>query len=234
MALSRPVPAEAFEQQLRDLLLFDGVSNEGVKRLCELGRCHDYPRGNVLHYKGDQGAMLSLVLCGAVNLVLSSADGRDVVVDVARPGHMVGLLGYMDDGPQPTDAITSGETRLVRFHRDRFLAWTKDHPGVEERIRHSVADALRRAYDKIGEHALMSAKERLLITLLQIADHEGREDRHTDEVVFTRPTHEELASRIGSRREVVSRLLRDLLESDLLNADGKVIRVPASALVFKP
>ena len=52
-------------------------------------------------------------------------------------------------------------------------------------------------------------------------------------IVFTRPTHQELAERIGSSREVISRILKELLESDFLGAEGRVIRVSESALVLK-
>ena len=53
------------------------------------------------------------------------------------------------------------------------------------------------------------------------------------EIVFLRPTHRELANRIGSSREVVTRLLKELLDSDLLESEGRVIRVSESALVLR-
>ena len=85
---------------------------------------------------------------------------------------------------------------------------------------------------RIGEHALLSVKERLLYALLEIAEREGERHPEGDGIVFTRPTHQELADRIGSSREVVSRMLKELLDSDLLQAEGKVIRVTESALVL--
>ena len=59
----------------------------------------------------------------------------------------------------------------------------------------------------------MSVKERLLATLLEIAEREGQHESGREVIVFTRPTHQELADRIGSSREVVSRILKELLES---------------------
>jgi CRP-like cAMP-binding protein len=91
---------------------------------------------------------------------------------------------------------------------------------------------VRQAYQKIGEHALLSVKERLLYTLLEIAEQEGELGPEGD-WIFTRPTHQELADRIGSSREVVSRVLKELLESELLEAEGKIIRVSESALILR-
>jgi CRP-like cAMP-binding protein len=86
----------------------------------------------------------------------------------------------------------------------------------------------------IGAHALMSTKDRLLDTLLEIAGAEGETDPGDDSVSFTRPTHLELANRIGTSREVVSRLLAELRDSEVLQPEeGRVIRVPLSALVLR-
>ena len=60
---------------------------------------------------------------------------------------------------------------------------------------------------------LLSVKERLLATLLEIAEREGQHESGREVIVFTRPTHQELADRIGSSREVVTRILKELLES---------------------
>jgi CRP-like cAMP-binding protein len=104
---------------------------------------------------------------------------------------------------------------------------------VQKVIMAEFGRRIRDAYQKIGEHALMGVKERLLMALLDIADREGESEPEGAMIVFTRPTHQELANRIGSSREVVSRLLKDLLDSDLLHAEGRVIRVSESALVLR-
>ena len=71
------------------------------------------------------------------------------------------------------------------------------------------------------------------MALLDIAEREGQPEPESAAIVFTRPTHQELANRVGSSREVVSRLLKELLESDLLQAEGRIIRVSESALVLR-
>ena len=107
------------------------------------------------------------------------------------------------------------------------------HPAAQGGLAQELAGRVRQAHQRIGEHALLSVKERLLYALLEIAESEGTPHPEGNGIVFTRPTHQELADRIGSSREVVSRMLKELLDSDLLQAEGKVIRVSESALVLR-
>ncbi len=232
MALSRAVKQEEFLDVVADFGLFEGVDGEALERLGAIARCHDYPQGNVLYYRGDAHADVALVISGKVKIVLTSDDGREVIIDIVGAGHLLGLVAALDGGGQPSHAITATDARLAKIRSREFMNWVRGEEAVWERLIAEVGLSVRHAYQQIGAHALLSAKERLLLTLIEIAEREGRPDAGAEQIVFTRPTHEELARRIGSSREVVTRLLSDLLASDLLWGEGRVLRVPASALVL--
>jgi CRP-like cAMP-binding protein len=207
------------------------VTDQGLKELAAITRCHDYPKNNILFYQGDPPDAAHLVVSGRVKMTLMNEEGREVVLTIVRPGGLLGLIAAADQGPQPANAITVAPSRIASFFTDEFVAWLEKHGLLRQVLMHELGLRLREAYHKIGEHALMAVKERLLYALLDIADREGEPDGEV--VVFTRPTHQELANRIGSSREVVSRVLKELLESDLLQAEGRVIRVPESALILR-
>jgi CRP-like cAMP-binding protein len=166
---------------------------------------------------------------GSVKITLMNEEGKEVVRTLVRPGGVFGLIAGLDGEPQPANAITEEPSRIAAFSVDAFIGWLKRHDLLHQVVLRELGRRVREAYHKIGEHALMGVKERLLFALLDIAEREPG----SEAVVFTRPTHQELANRIGSSREVVSRVLKELLESELLQAEGKVIRVPISALVVR-
>jgi CRP-like cAMP-binding protein len=123
---------------------------------------------------------------------------------------------------------------MARFNGEAFLGWTRRSSGAQYALMRELTRRVRELNEKIGAHALMSTRDRLLDTLLDIADAEGESEPGDESVIFTRPTHQELANRIGTSREVVSRLLAELMDEDVLEADeGRVIRVPLSALVVR-
>ncbi|GEM_PF-3067665 len=233
MAMTGRVLHEELIEELRGLESLASLKGEGLEQLCRLGRCHDYPKGNVIHYRGDVDNAVYMIVRGKVKVVMTSDDGRDVAIDLLRCGDVFGLVAAVNGGGHPAHAITATEARLVKFRSAAFLDWVDDQGLFRDLVWRQLANRVRQAYQRIGEQALMGVKERLLVTLLEIAEHEGRPAAEGKEVIFTRPTHRELAQRIGSSREVVTRVLKELLESDLLDADGRVIRVPMSALVFR-
>lgn len=233
MAIASRVELAEVRAEIEALEAFQNMGEDGLDSLCRMARCHDYPRGNILHYKGDTDDAIYMVIRGKVKVVLTSEEGREVVIDLLRSGDLLGLVAAVNRSPHPAHAITATESRLAKFKREPFLAWVESQGLVVDLVWQQLAQRVRHAYARIGEHVLLDVKARLMLTLLEIAEHEGHPASEGDEIVFTRPTHRELAERIGSSREVVTRLLSELLESDLLNAEGRVIRVPYSALILR-
>lgn len=213
--------------------ILQGVGEEALCELAGLALCHDYPKNNILLYEGDPAGAVFLVLDGQVKITLNNEEGKEVLVTMVRPGGFVGLISALDDGAQPATAITALSSRLAKFAGDSLIAWMEREKVTHRALLRDLGERVRQAYHKIGEHALLGVKERLLYTLLEIAEREGKPEPGSEAIVFTRPTHLELAQRIGSSREVVSRLLKELLEGELLHAEGKVLRVPESALVLR-
>src|SRR5919106_5247127 len=217
MPMNRKAQREQFDDAARRCGLF-ATDDAALEELAGIAMCHDYPKNNVLLYAGDPARAVFLVMSGAVKVSLMNEEAKEVVIGIERTGGLVGLVPLIDGGGQPANAVTIAPSRLGRFNGTELLSWVEARPEVASALRRGLASAVRQAYQKIGEHALLSVKERLLYTLLEIAEQEG-ELGPEGAWIFTRPTHQELADRIGSSREVVSRLLKELLESELLEAE---------------
>lgn len=232
MALRSKRQLDDLADTFREFAFFEGVGDAELQQLVALALCHDYPKNNILSYRGDPAAAVFLVVSGRVKIILTNDEGREVIVSLLGPGGMFGLTSALDDGDQLAGAVTIEPAEIAKFNGKAFIRWTGSSPGARAALVRELNRRVRELNQKIGSHALLSAKDRLLFTLMEIADAEGEPEPGGTEIAFTRPTHQELAQRIGSSREVVSRLLAELLDSELLEADeGRVIRVPLSALI---
>jgi len=213
---------------------FKGVRKSDVEALAALALCHDYPKNNILSYRGDPAGSIFLVLAGRMKVILTNDEGREVILSILAPGGLFGITAAFDDGVQPAQAVTLERSKIARFNAGSFVRWTEASAGARGALVRELTRQVRELTHKIGEHALMSTRDRLLSTLLEIADEEGEPEPGGTQVAFKRPTHRELANRIGTSREVVSRLLAELRDTDAFEADeGRVIRVPMSALVLR-
>ncbi len=234
MALSSKRQPDDLADTFSKFALFEGVGAEELQALAALALCHDYPKNNILSYRGDPAAAVFLVVSGRVKVILTNEEGREVIVSLLGAGGVFGLTSALDGGDQLANAVTIERSTIAKFSGKAFIRWTGSSPEAQAVLIRELTSRIRDLSQKIGAHALLSAKDRLLYTLLEIADAEGQQEPGGTEITFTRPTHQELAHRIGSSREVVSRLLAELRDSELLEADaGRVIRVPLSALVLR-
>lgn len=234
MALRSRRRPEDLADTFKQFPFFEDVGDAELQTLAGMALCHDYPKNNILTYRGDPAASVFLVLSGRMKVTLTNDEGREVIVSLLGPGGMFGLTSAVDGGAQLASAVTVEKSTIAKFNGKAFVRWTGSSPQTRATFVQELTAKIRDLCQKIGEHALLSAKDRLLLTLLEIAEAEGEQEPGGTKVLFTRPTHQELAQRIGSSREVVTRLLAELMDSELLEADeGRVIRVPLSALVLR-
>jgi CRP-like cAMP-binding protein len=198
----------------------------------ELAVCREYPRNNILFNHGDPGHTLYIVLSGRVKVSLINDEGREVVLTLSGPGGICGLVAMLDEGPYTGTAMTLEPTISALIPQTRFIGWLRDRPVVHRQLVLELTNMLRAAYEKVGEQALLPVKRRLLAVLIDIAREEGQEKGQ--DIVFTRPTHQELAERVGSTRVVISRALKELLdEEDAIAAQGRVLRVRLTKLITR-
>jgi CRP-like cAMP-binding protein len=214
-------------------LFFLRDADEATKQsFAELPVCREYPRHNILFNHGDPSHTLFIVVSGRVKVSLINEEGREVVLTLSGPGGICGLVAMLDDGPYTGTAITLEPTVAALIPRDRFMGWLRDRHQLHRQLVLELTNMLRAAYEKVGEQALLPVKRRLLAALIEIAREQGQE--RGQDIVFTRPTHQELAERVGSTRVVISRALKELLtEEDAIAAQGRVLRVRIKSLITR-
>ena len=213
---------------LADVCFLRGLDEPTLASFAALGHARTYPRGNVIYHYGDPCHTLYVVLTGRVKLSIIGEDGREVSLDVQNPGDVCGLVASVDDGPHVGTTITMARSRLLAIPTPRFRAWLVEHPPAQQALMLELARRLRRTYARIGSHVLLPVKERLRSLLYEMARDEGVANG-AQEMVLARPTHQDLAERVGSTRVVVTRALKSLLEDQDFEVDGRVLRVRITA-----
>jgi CRP/FNR family transcriptional regulator, cyclic AMP receptor protein len=203
---------------------------EQIRSFSALGGVRAYPRGNILYYAGDPCHALYVVIAGKVKTTLIGEDGREVGITVQQPGGVVGLVSCLDEGPHHSTALTLQQTRLLVVPAASFRQWIIQHPAIQTELLRELAGGLRAAYARIGNQILLPVKERVRAALREIAMREGTRDG-AYHLIMQRPTHQEIAERVGSTRVVVTRAIKALLEEEsLFHMDGRVLRVRITAI----
>lgn len=217
-------------QVLANVCFLRGADALTIESFAALGHPRVYPRGNVIYHAGDPCHMLYVVLSGRVKLTLIGEDGREVGLDMQNPGDVCGLVASIDEGVHVGTSITVARSQLLGVPAERFRTWIAQHPDCQQALLVEVAGRLRRTYGRIGTQVLLPVKDRLLSVLHEIARNEGMPSDGDFELVVRRPTHQELAERVGSTRVVVTRALKILLAEQEITMDGRVLKVKLTSV----
>jgi CRP/FNR family transcriptional regulator, cyclic AMP receptor protein len=198
---------------------------ETRRSFAALGTSRSFPRNNILFHHEDPCHAAYLVISGKIKLTLSHEDGRELTLDTFGPGGICGLIASIDGRPQTGTAITMKSSRIAILPREPLARWIGERPALQGRILLQIVELLRTAYGRVGSQALLSVKHRLREALLELARADGAVSA-AEEIVVARPTHQELAERVGSTRVVVSRAIKALLEEEEgISMEGRVLRV---------
>ena len=168
------------------------------------GQTRSFPAHAILINEGDTTDSLYIVLSGRVKSYASSDDGREVVLAEYGPGEYFGEISI--DGEKRSASIKATEAcccRLVPGSELReFLA---DHPDFALHLTHKLIRMVRRLTEQVRGLALQGVYGRMVRVLTELSDPVGEE-----RVLRRKLTQQDIADRVGSSREMVNRVMKEL------------------------
>ena len=180
--------------------------------------------GEILFSEGEPCSGLHIIAQGKVRIFKTSVGGREHVLALNGPGETVAELPVFDGGPYPASAMAVEDTEIAFISRRDFHAYCLEHPEVALKVLSVVGGRLRRLVGIIEELSFTTIRQRLISALLKLAQTEGKKTERGIE--FQLPaTHQELASQLGTVRELISRNLMRLQAEGLLEVDARQIVV---------
>lgn len=182
-------------------------------------RCSFRP-GQQIMLEGEQTPGLYMVLQGRVRLSCTAPDGREQVLDMIGQGEVFNMVPLFDGQPNHTNARAMSPVECLLLPRQDVLMLLKRHPDLALAMLSEMAGELRELVRLVEDLAFRSVRARLARQLLAEAA-EGSAEL----------THQELAERAGTVREMAGRALRRLAEDGLVRLErGRVIVLDAEGL----
>ena len=180
-------------------------------------------RGTLIFAKGDPGHFMLAVLSGLIRVGATSADGREVTLNVIGPGEIVGEIALLDGRPRSADAVAAEETTMMVIERRFFMPFLIRHEGLVERMLAVLCDRLRRTSAALEELALLDLPGRLARLLVKLAGDYGRAVDGGIRIDI-RLSQRDLSNLVAATRESVNKQLRIWKDAGILDmAEGHVV-----------
>jgi CRP/FNR family transcriptional regulator len=186
--------------------------------LLEVARCcveKVHMRGDVIFLEGDPPKGLLVVREGAVKIYKTGDGGREQILEIEGPGRSVAVLPLFDGRPYPAACAAVHDSVLLVVRPRDFQELLEHHPDLTRAVIASLAFRLRRMVMLVQELSLRDVRQRLLDLFVELAGDGASFDLGL--------SHQELAARIGTVREIVSRMLAKLVHEGVLRVEGKTV-----------
>ena len=201
-----PVTPDALDQQLLRAIAEQG----GIKR---------FPAHAVIINEGDTSDTLFIILSGRVKIYSANEAGREIVYMTHGPGEYVGELA-LDGGERSASVMTLEPTTCSLVSGANLRQFIATHPDFALHLIHKLIWRIRQSTENVKSLALQDVYGRVLRLLQRLAQPEGDQ-----QVVVERLTQQDIAERVGSSREMVSRIFKDLVAGGYIATDGGRIRI---------
>jgi len=195
----------------RDLFLAEERHSQGVRALAARGDVRRYRKGTVLIHEGDTGDTMYILLHGRVKIYCTDTKGREITFGIFGAGEYFGEMA-LDGGPRSASVITLEGCLCAVVTRVHLLTYIREQPEFSLELLSQMIRRLRMATRDARNLAFIDVYGRLTQSLQDQAMPQPDGTRR----IATRLTHQEIASRVGCSREMVSRILKDLASGGYL------------------
>lgn len=195
------------------------LTPEELEALSRGATLRAFPKNAVVVNEGDRTDSLYLILAGKVKVFLADEDGHEVTLGTQTAGEYFGEM-ILDEGPRSASVMTLEPSRFAVVSKEQFTAFLAGHPQFSVRLIRKLIHRARALTNNVRSLALLDVYGRVARLLLDLAvEQDGRL------VVPERLTQQDIASRVGASREMISLILKDLVAGGYITVSARSITV---------
>jgi CRP-like cAMP-binding protein len=196
---------------LKNIQYFSGLSPAELESIGKLVFEKTADRAKMVLLEGESAENLYFVASGVVKVFKTSAEGKEQILSIVRPGESFNDVPIFDGGPNPASARAMGPVILYEIRKNDMEAILRDHPQIALNVIKVLARRVRHLVSLVEDLSFRHVIGRVAKLLFERVEGEmGRGPRLTQQ---------EMAAMAGTAREVVGRSLKALEEEGAIKVD---------------
>ena len=191
---------------------FKHLSESEIKTIIDIGQIRHFKADTHIFHQGEPCSGLYVLLSGQVHLYKIGPQGQENIIAVIEPVIMFNEVAVLDGGHNPVTAVTFKDSTIWRASRERFNLVLERHPKIALGLLPILAARNRWLISQYEDLSFLSVRARIAKLLLELSDF-GRKRINRREYSIS-----ELAARVATVPEAVSRTLSVLRDEGLINS----------------
>ena len=203
---------------LEKVSLFAEVPREQLQELEKISIRRSFPKNTILCMEGDENNQLYVIASGKVSIYVNGDDGKRVILNFLGEGDTFGELSLLDNGPVSASVMTVTECKFITVSREAFQRFLDQHPEFSATLIRQLVSKVRSLTDSVRDLALLDVYGRVAHVLERLSD-------DTNRISNPKLTHQDIANMVGASREMVSRIMKELIIGDYIEQGSNYIQI---------
>ena len=203
--------------------LFKELSNSEREQVSKLVKWKSYRKETEVIPHMGRGDDVYIIASGRVTVTIFSFDGKEISYQELGPGETFGELSAIDQLPRTANVLTLEVSRIGILNRKDYWRLINLYPSVAAATLKRLAGLVRFLVDRVYQYGALDVNSRIRMEILRLAE----ENRLEEDMVSIQnfPTHKEIANRVNTHREAVTRELNELSRLGIIKQNQRVLTV---------
>lgn len=198
---------------------FRELSPDDVRRVSALCRWKWYQPQQLIFSQSDAANDMFFVVQGKVRITSYSTVGKEVSFRDLTVGECFGDLAAIDGRPRSAAAVAISDALLASMPAQAYWQTLMTYPPVAGACLRRLANLVRALSERVIEYSLLPVPTRIKLEILRLAERQTTGSNSAE--IEPAPTHMEIASRVATHREAVTRELRQLAKTAIIVQEGR-------------
>ena len=200
---------------LREISPYNDLSEAELESFAGIATRRKFKKNTLLIHQGDDTGSLYILLDGEMRVYIEDDQGRELTVKILKPGDSFGELALLGDFPRTANVMTMTDCVVSAVSKSGYLTILQDHPQISLALIKSLAHMVRETTEELSCIALLDVYGRLTHVLEKYAvERDGQKQ-------VPKFTHREISNMIGSSREMVSKIMKELEKGDYISVSDE-------------
>ncbi len=205
---------------LKKIPFLSKLPDEALNALSAKVKSIKFPKQAVIISEGDETSSLYIILSGKVRVFSRDEKSKEVTLLIQESGSYFGELALLGNVPRSANVETLENTVCGVISKDNFKCWLATHPDVAIEMLCDLSEKIRHLTEKVKHMALSNVYERTIQVLQDMAIKEGE-----ILVINNKPTQQELANMVGSSREMINKIIKELTKGGYVVIKENTLRI---------
>lgn len=202
-------------ESISKIPVFSDLPEEVIRDYSKRCSWRTYDENELVIDYEDDTCDVRFILSGKVRIILRIATGKEVILTEMKDGEFFGEIAAIDNDGRSANVTALSRSQMCIMPQAVFLELVERQPSFNRAVMRTLVERVRHLNLRLAEHCFLQTKHRLYTELLRQSrprlGHEGQRS------ISPPPTQKDLAARIGTRREVVSREIANMKRSGVVD-----------------